>query len=136
MCCDTGGIFFHLKCYEIPLLIFNYENTPADFFRISFSFLYYHFDISAVTVQECVEKVLSVSQWKGTTVLIISATHQARWCFPQNDQKYSTLLAFKKDLPITLYQFFGKNMQFRRSNLKKQCHMCRIFCHVCHSLLL
>ena len=64
--------------------------------------------ISAVTVQECVEKALCVSQWKGTTVLIISVTHQARWCFPQNDQKCSTLLAFKKDLSITLYQFFGK----------------------------
>ena len=98
VCHNTGGIFFLLKQHKIPILTLNSSKHPTRFCSGSFqTFCITNLKFTpAIGLQECLEKVLCIS-------------HQQKLCFPQNDQRGNTLFSFKKDLPIALYQAFGKN---------------------------
>ena len=120
MCHYTGGIFFHLKQCKIPLLILNSSKHPTRFYSRPFPTLCIIIltFIPAVTLQECVEKALCVSQWKETAILVVFVT-ASKIRLPTKWTKRQYIICFQKRSANYTVPMFWTKMQFRRKNSKK-----------------
>ena len=76
MCHNTGGIFLILKLSKIPLLSLKSATHPNKLFAGLFSTFCITIltFVSAGALQECLEKVLGLSQLKETAIFVISVT--------------------------------------------------------------